>query len=54
MTRQYGGLGLGLYVVRRLLETLGGLISVSSEIGKGSTFRVWMPRQRGRSTALLS
>jgi signal transduction histidine kinase len=45
MTRQYGGLGLGLYVVRRLLETLGGTISVRSEVGKGSTFRVWLPCQ---------
>jgi PAS domain S-box-containing protein len=54
MTRQYGGLGLGLYVVRRLLETLGGTISVSSEVSKGSTFRVWLPLQVVRSTALLS
>jgi PAS domain S-box-containing protein len=45
MTRQYGGLGLGLYVVRRLLETLGGTISVRSEVGKGSTFNVWLPCQ---------
>jgi len=48
-TRQYGGLGLGLYVVRRLLETLAGSVSVRSEVGKGSIFRVWLPLQVGRS-----
>jgi signal transduction histidine kinase len=50
-TRQYGGLGLGLYVVRRLLETLDGSVSVRSEVGKGSSFRVWLP-SRPRASAL--
>ncbi|MGD0947548.1 MAG: ATP-binding protein [Candidatus Binatia bacterium] len=43
LTRPYGGAGLGLYVVRRLLDMLGGTISVDSEVGHGSTFRVWLP-----------
>src|SRR5262249_48955090 len=41
--REQVGVGLGLYIVKRLLERLGGRISVTSEIGQGTTFRVWLP-----------
>lgn len=41
--RRYEGMGLGLYLSRRILELLGGKISVESWAGRGSRFRVWLP-----------
>ena len=39
MTRTYGGAGLGLGIVKKLVETMGGRMEVQSELGKGSKFR---------------
>lgn len=41
--RHYGGLGLGLYIVRNIVEGLGGQVSVASEPDKGATFTVTLP-----------
>ncbi len=42
-SRSYGGLGLGLYVCRTIVEAMDGTIAVQSELGEGSTFTVELP-----------
>ncbi len=42
-TRIYGGTGLGLTISRRLCEMMGGKLSVTSEVGVGSTFIASLP-----------
>jgi signal transduction histidine kinase len=42
-SRNYGGLGLGLYIVKRIVEAHGGTIAVESKAGEGATFRVVLP-----------
>jgi PAS domain S-box-containing protein len=52
-TNQIGGTGLGLYLCRRLTETIGGRIWAESEYKKGSTFYLELPRISASEAATL-
>jgi two-component system phosphate regulon sensor histidine kinase PhoR len=43
LTREVNGLGLGLAICKRIVELHDGVIWAESEVGKGSTFHVWLP-----------
>jgi PAS domain S-box-containing protein len=43
--RHYGGLGLGLYIARAIVEGLGGKLELRSEVDRGSTFIVELPKE---------
>ena len=43
--RHYGGFGIGLWIVREIVQALGGTIEVESALGKGATFTVTLPRR---------
>jgi signal transduction histidine kinase len=45
-SRHYAGLGLGLYIVRGIVQALGGTVQVRSIPGDGATFTVALPRTR--------
>jgi len=52
-TRQYGGTGLGLTISSRLIELLGGVLSVTSSPGNGSIFRFSIPTGDLEGVALV-
>ena len=42
-SRESGGTGLGLSIVRNVAVAHGGRVAVSSQVGVGSTFTMWLP-----------
>ena len=49
--RRYGGMGLGLALVRSIVEAHRGAAWVDSEVGRGSTFFVWLPDRMRESSS---
>jgi signal transduction histidine kinase len=54
VTTKRRGLGLGLAISKKIVEQLGGQITVASEVGKGTTFALDFPRTRARPIALAA
>ena len=54
VTTKRRGLGLGLAISKKIIEQLGGQISVASEVGKGTTFVLDFPRAKARSLSLVA
>jgi signal transduction histidine kinase len=51
-TTKKKGTGLGLMIVQRIVRAHGGRIELESQVGRGTTFRVWLPLHERRPRLL--
>ncbi len=51
LTRQHGGMGVGLSVAKQLVEQMGGRIACTSQLGSGTTFSIWLSTEAVQSRA---
>ena len=51
ISRRHGGTGLGLHISWKLIQLMGGMVNVQSEVGQGSRFQIDLPLQQGEAIA---
>ena len=54
LTREVGGLGLGLSITKRIIEAHGGVIGVESTEGKGTTVKVELPKAGADASRVIT
>lgn len=52
--RKFQGVGIGLALVKELTETMGGVVTVESQLGKGTTFVVQLPYEKSEMPAQMT